>query len=409
MVAKINSGASLFGALSYNINKVKEGQARVILSEGIIQNLSGNKDLDLFLAMKSFEPYLCLNDRIKKPVVHISLNPDLQDNLTDEQYAILAKEYLEKMGFSGQPFLVYKHEDIDRHHIHIVTIRVNGKGEKISDQYEHFRSMKVCRELEEKHNLHPAIKSKNEFSQSQLQKVDYGKGDLKRQIGNTVKSAMDLYRFHSFGEFNALLSLYNIQAKLVKGERFGETYKGIVYSVTDDKGTVVSPPFKASLFGKRMGFLGLEKVMKRNTESLKKSDYRNQLKPVISDAIRFATSKDDFINRLKDRNIDVIFRENEAGRIYGVTYIDHQSNMVINGSRLGKEFSANLLDYLFNKENHPSTVSQASEQTSSLFGQAFGLFGFTPHSGGEDLEAKKFENELKRRKRKKKRKKGRYL
>lgn len=153
---------------------------------------------------------------------------------------------------------------------------------------------------------------------------------------------MDLYRFHSFGEFNALLSLYNIQAKLVKGERFGETYKGIVYSVTDDKGTVVSPPFKASLFGKKMGFLGLEKVMKRNTESLKKSDYRNQLKPVISDAIRFATSKDDFINRLKDKNIDVIFRENEAGRIYGVTYIDHQSNMVINGLRLGKEFSANF-------------------------------------------------------------------
>lgn len=403
MVAKINSGASLFGALTYNINKVKEGHARVIASEGIIQNLSGNCDMDLFLDMKSFEPYLCLNDRIKKPIVHISLNPDPKDNLSDEQYAILAKEYLLKMGFGGQPFLVYKHEDIDRHHIHIVTVRVNDQGKKISDQHEHYRSMRVCRELEEKYKLCPAIKNKDDFGYSVLKKVEYEKGDLKHQISNTVKSVLDIYRFHSFGEFNALLRLYNIQAKLVKGERFGQGFKGIVYSVTDNKGNVVSPPFKSSLFGKRLGFQGLEKVMRKNTGLLKKSDYRNRLKPFITEAIRTATSKEDFIEKLKFNQIDVILRENEAGRIYGVTYVDHQANMVLNGSRLGKEFSANFLDILFHKEQQPQNVNNELGQTPTLFSQHFGLFGFTSNIGSDDWEAKRFENELKRKRKKKKR------
>ena len=60
------------------------------------------------------------------------------------------------------------------------------------------------------------------------------------------------------------------------------------------------------------------------------------------------TDKEDFTSKLKDCGIDVIFRYTDEGRIYGVTFIDHNTMTVLNGSRLGKQFSANALNERFN-------------------------------------------------------------
>ena len=46
--------------------------------------------------------------------------------------------------------------------------------------------------------------------------------------------------------------------------------------------------------------------------------------------------------------MDVVFRYTDEGRIYGVTFIDHSTMTVLNGSRLGKQFSANALNNRFN-------------------------------------------------------------
>ena len=179
----------------------------------------------------------------EKPVVYISLNPDPKDILTDEQYTQIAQDYMEKMGFGDQPFIVYKHEDIDRHHLHIITVRVDENGKKISDSFEKLRSMDACRELETKYDLHPALKKEREFGENFIKKIDYERGDVKRQISNTVRSLLQMYRFQTMGEYNALLGCYNIDVKHVKGEKFGKEYNGIVYSAKNDNGEIVSNLF----------------------------------------------------------------------------------------------------------------------------------------------------------------------
>lgn len=63
--------------------------------------------------------------------------------------------------------------------------------------------------------------------------------------------------------------------------------------------------------------------------------------------MRHARSREELTGLLKKARIDVIFRENEKGRIYGVTFIDHNRREVFNGSRMGKEFSANIYNELF--------------------------------------------------------------
>ncbi len=90
----------------------------------------------------------------------------------------IAREYLEKLGFGNQPYLVFKHEDIDRHHLHIVTVRVDENGKCISDKNNYYRSKQITRELEKKYGLHDAER-RNRRLDTPLSKVDASAGDVK--------------------------------------------------------------------------------------------------------------------------------------------------------------------------------------------------------------------------------------
>ena len=75
--------------------------------------------MDIHRAMEDFLALMPVRSKVEKPVVHISLNPHPDDILTDTELLNIAREYLEKMGFGNQPYLVFKHEDIDLSLIHI--------------------------------------------------------------------------------------------------------------------------------------------------------------------------------------------------------------------------------------------------------------------------------------------------
>ena len=122
MVAKISVGSSLFGALSYNQNKVDEEQGKVLLSNRMFESEDGN--FSIRRCMECFDMHLPADLKTEKPIIHISLNPHPDDVLSDNQLADIAKEYMDKLGYGNQPYMVYKHEDIARHHVHIVSIRV---------------------------------------------------------------------------------------------------------------------------------------------------------------------------------------------------------------------------------------------------------------------------------------------
>ena len=98
MVAKITYGASIYGAVSYNQQKVDEGSAKVIHTHKMIMNMDGNESITFPQTLHSFEDYLAANKRTKTPVAHFSLNPAPGDKLSDEMYSNLADDYMRKMG-----------------------------------------------------------------------------------------------------------------------------------------------------------------------------------------------------------------------------------------------------------------------------------------------------------------------
>ena len=301
--------------------------------------------------MQAFEPYIALNSHVKKPVIHISLNPSPKDILSEEQMIVLAQEFMEKFGYGNQPYIVWLHEDIDRKHMHIVSVRINEKGEKIDHNREAIRAQNICREMEVKYGLHPTLGEHGEREPVNLQKVDYPKGDVKAQVKHTARTLLECYNCHSLAEYNTLLNLYNVTVYEVRGSVDGKEYHGIMYGALDDNGQQVGTPFKSSKFGKAFGHEALQKKFAASAEKVKKNNLAERTKQEIIRAMQDIGTKEDLARRLKEADIEVIYRINPEGRLYGITFIDHTCRTVFNGSRLGKAFSANVFNELFNNPN----------------------------------------------------------
>jgi len=288
--------------------------------------------------------------KTERPMMHISLNPHPDDRLSDTDYTALAHEYMQKMGLGDMPYLIFKHMDIDRHHIHIVALRVGTDGKAVSDRNNFYRSKDICRELERKYNLHTAERQRI-TPDMPIRKIDPS-GDIKRQLANTVKMVGMRYKFQTIGEYNAILGLYNIRCEQTDGRVNGREYHGLVYFATDDNGNTIASPFKASRLGKFASRAAIDGRMERAKDNI---DIR-PTKQAVSVAMAESSGKDDFIAKLKERNIYLVLRHTDTGRIYGATFIDYNTRTVLNGSRLGKQFSANALEQWFTAGERPSAV-----------------------------------------------------
>lgn len=327
--------------MTYNGEKINKERGRLLDTNKIYNDGSGT--VNIHRAYEDFMRWIPTSSRTERPMMHISLNPHPDDKLSDTDFTRLAHEYMEKMGFADMPYMIYKHEDIERHHVHIVALRVGTDGRCISDRNNFYKNKKVCRELEQKYGLKVAEREKI-TPDMPIKKID-PEGDIKRQVANTVKMVGMRYKFQTLGEYNAVLSLFNVRCDMADGRVNGREYHGLVYFATDADGNTIATPFKASRLGKFAGRDAIEGRFERAKDKIDVAPTKSK----VADALAQSAGKDDFVEKLKTQNIDVVFRYTDEGRIYGVTFIDHNTMSVLNGSRLGKEYSANALNARFNQ------------------------------------------------------------
>lgn len=362
MVAKITTGNNLYGALAYNQEKVDKEQGKVLATQFVREPADGV--FNVAATAEDLQHWMPSHFRCEKPVIHISLNPDIKDSLTDEQLSEVAAKYMDRMGWGGQPYIVFKHSDIEREHIHIVSVQVTPDGKKINDKLRNERSVAITEELEKEYGLYPA-KGQKRSEQWQFTPVDQTKGNLKKQIAAIVKPAASMYRFQTLGEFRALLSLYNIGIEEVRGEREGKPYRGLLYTALNANGKKAeAKPLKSSILGKTVGFDALEKQMERSGGKIEKDKTRERLRHRVAEAFLDAPTESRVRENLRASHIDLYLRRNDTGRITGVTFIDHESRCVLNGSRLGKEYSANALN-----ERYPKPIQKTGADLHTLSGE----------------------------------------
>ena len=350
MIAKISSTENLGGALGYNFKKVQHDEAAVLCVNELRKGFDGTFQMDKVLAdMQKAIPEQC---RTKKTVFHCSLNPHPDEKLSDERLTQIAKEYMEELGYGKQPYIVFKHNDIAREHIHIVSLRVDSQGRKINDRYEGRRSKKITDALEKKYNLIPSSKVSDRTT-TETPKVDTTQGNIKEQVANTVRSAMKHYTFCSLGELNAVLRKYNLAVEEVKTEYRGKRYDGLVYVPTDDKGNKVSTPIHASDIGRGVGYAAVQNKMLKSKQIVK--PLIPTIRRKVLEVMRTSPHTEGILRqRLEEQGLRVVIRKNDNGRIYGITFIDDKEGIALNGSRLGKGYAANVFNaYLSNPAHNP--------------------------------------------------------
>ncbi len=115
MVTVIKTGHSIHRIFNYNENKIKEGLAKCIGA--------GNYPIDidkmsLSMKLNRFLRQLERNENVTRNSVHISLNfHPSETHLPKEKLLAIAENYMDKIGFGDQPYLVYQHHDAGHPHL----------------------------------------------------------------------------------------------------------------------------------------------------------------------------------------------------------------------------------------------------------------------------------------------------
>lgn len=345
MVTIIKTSHSIRSIFNYNENKVKAGVAECIAS--------GNYPVDAdkmnnTIKLNRFIKRIELNENAKRNSVHISLNFDPTENHSKENLIAIADTYMEKIGFGKQPYLVYQHHDAGHPHLHVVTINIERDGKRIDLHHLGIRKSEPARkEIEELFGLVKAEgrKKKEEFTLQPITvgKVQYGRIESKKAISNVLNVVLNQYKYASLPELNAVLKQYNVMA--VRGSENSKIFlaKGLIYRILNEQGKPIGVPIKASSFYNKPTLKFLEEKFKRN--EVRRIPDKARVKNTIDITLLRAQtmSINELARLLEKEGINTVFRRSAEGLLYGITYVDHKTKSVFNGSNLGKEYSAKAI------------------------------------------------------------------
>ena len=284
--------------------------------------------------------------RTKNVVFHCSLNPHPDEKLSDEQLTQIAQEYMQTLGYGEQPYIVFKHHDIEREHIHIVSLRVNSTGEKINDKFENRRSKRITDHLEHKYGLIPSTPSKEQRTNAPASQENLTSDNIRSEIAQTLRGVLEHYHFCSLGEFKAILGAYQLTIEEVKNTYQGREYNGLVYAPTDEAGNKLCTPLHASKIGRGVGYTALQSKMRQSKQGIKPflPEIRQRVLAVMRTSPR---TEEELLASLEKSGLRCLIRKSEGGRIYGITFIDDILGIALNGSRLGKGYAANRFEAYF--------------------------------------------------------------
>jgi len=243
MIAQINQSNSFYKAAMYNDLKVKSGQATILHT----QNLRDTSPQSIKESFEKLDNY-----KVSKPTLHITLSFAATDKakLNNEKMLKISQDYLGKMGYGKQPYIVYRHHDTAHPHVHIITSRVDVTTQKkIAHDFENRKSKQLTDKLEVDYGL--VISDTRRFR--------------KQEMVGAIQKAMRIGKPRNLANLNQALEKTdsNIRARVVG--------RGVVY-YQETAGTRNSKSLKSALF-KDVGLdkKGLEQAFAKNSQQPKLS------------------------------------------------------------------------------------------------------------------------------------------
>lgn len=410
MIARITTGDNVRGMVAYNTDKVKNGEASLIM----MQNINDGSQAGI---QKMIQFQNNLNPRVKNRNLHVSLNFHKDDlpTLNEELLKEIAEEYMTEMGYEDQPYAVFQHFDASHPHIHIVSSRIGFDGRKINDSMERRRSKKISDSIENKHGLVVANDQSSmpgilDLKKEALNYVETGKGNLRNIIDETLYRTLKELPICE-NDFRSLLNKYNVDFF------YDNKSKGLAYSLFKEvlKGDGekdikrVGKSLKASETTKKLRYNDLQAFCARNKKQKDKqltnvrgrvfaafNPIQDQRKPIgLSDFSVLLAQKGLKLNVLRAKS------GNLKASIIGISYTDQMTGFKYTGEEIKlkwNKLSEFVIDDLSdlksakNKEIHDleSKVSSPEFQSMSEIEKILKYHGAeTQNDYQEDLRKRK--------------------
>jgi len=348
MRPKIMTCHSIARTIQYNENKIKQGEAKCLVAANFLKEAS---HLSVDDKLRRFEKRMELNDRVSTNL-HITLNLDPLDKLSDEKMAQLSKEYMKEIGFERQPYLVYLHTDAGHPHCHIVTTHVQKNGDPIDlykigeNQSEKARlrleaefglvTTEMKRQLRQQQLLERQQKRKSDPYYDGTPRITYGEQSLARSMSDILEHVTEKFSYTSLEELNIILRLYKMEAD--GGKEGTKLYhdRGLRYRALDDQGRHIGRPINASFFDCKPTLANLEKKFVLN-----QTDKEEHRRRVITWVKWGLYGEPDDLEAVKDSirqdGIAMLLDRDKNGDCQGVAYVDFTYNTVYTAAQLGSE------------------------------------------------------------------------
>ena len=357
---------SVTNSFNYNDFKVQNGVATILYMENIDDP---DNPLDTLIRYENHRK------RCSKPSFHMSINPSVTDKMTDEQIVAFARELMAGLGYGDQPVIIFRHNDIDREHYHVVSVRVDKTGKKINDSNERMRCQKLMSQLAKEYGFVIGKWKEEDKNKAQVfehvpdpykdpaafeawlernpppdylpedaelvedprviyLRFDKSAGNAKKQIEDIIKHAMT-YHCTSVDQYKTLMKHFGVVVDIPKSVRkLYMTYAGIDLK-TSRKCTEPIPE-------KRLDAPSIEDIVlhMEASKGADKTAEEARLVGIVTKALAEGKDKREVNKLLMRKNISMIVTKDKDGKVKDVFYIDHAKHTVLSGDLKGLPLAA---------------------------------------------------------------------
>lgn len=388
MIANIlKPSGSMGNVLDYNERKVDQGVAMVLAAVNIPS--SSPEDIE-----KTFSMYERRNIKTQKMTFHMNIDPlEGQDNMTSDDVVRLARKMMEGLGYGRQPYVIYRHNDIGREHYHVISIRTDRNGKKISDKFEGKRCYELLTLYQREFGYTVGNGNVRKADEPKLV-FDPDSPDVSLQMMAIFDNCLK-YNFTSVAQFILILRRFHIGAAIQKGK----TDEFVLYGL-NSRMNICTRKMLEGQIGRDL-YREYEKRALECTGRMAVMDReRTRIINCARGPLKDATSELHFINMMRKNSIDVLIHREPTRerRITGATLVDHQSKCAFKLSDFGSKLSLDMLlnaDTGWPHRHQSSRHSRAANRAVNLAGEM--LLGMMSGDGSRSRgHDQKDETELER-------------
>ena len=337
IIKELGTDATGFPGVDYNEKKVAEGVAELVKMKNF-----GPLEQYQFHASDTVKKYLQKiadrNDRVQHPQLHMMVSYPGEPKGEEKQKLLKDfEETLDKLGYKGQPVLIYAHNDTDHWHLHAVSVRVQqGTGRWINNSFEGARARQHLDDIRgvDHDKALDKMLNYNFTSKEQFQHILRGNGYHFQENGDSlnVYRACQLVFGVSVSEIEETAEANKLKNKKNRKEQLDRVrqVRAIISKYRDKSlnAIVDVPELKKTKRGKIHTVAPTKAEVKRakfqGSDGLELSDLKKaQFKKFLTDLKRTAS-------------VELIFHRDKDGKVRGYSVIDNAKGNIFNGSDIMK-------------------------------------------------------------------------